>query len=237
MKPEIDEYQSRCELIEVARQCYAKGYICGLEGNFSLRLADNLLLTTPRGTCKARLHQDELVLTDMSGKPVSAGQPSTELKMHLIAYEKRPDIRAVLHAHPVTAVGLTVAGISLETPILPEVVCTLGGIPTAPYATPSTDEIPESISSLVERFDALMLDHHGALLLGSDLWDAFYKLETVEHFAQTLIVAYQVGRPIELTKEQVDKLNSVKSIYVKPEIKSAAAETVTSQSSGRGESR
>jgi L-fuculose-phosphate aldolase len=215
LKPEIEEYQSRSELIEVARQCYAKGYICGLEGNFSIRLGENLVLTTPRGVCKARLHQDELVLTDMSGKSVSGGEPSTELKMHLVAYEKRPDIRAVLHAHPVTAVGLTVAGISLLTPILPEVVCTLGGIPTAPYATPSTDEIPESIAALVVDYDALMLDHHGALLLGSNLWDAFYKLETVEHFAQTLMVAYQVGRPIELTAEQVARLNRIKSIYKK----------------------
>jgi L-fuculose-phosphate aldolase len=233
LKPEIEEYQSRSELIEVARQCYAKGYICGLEGNFSIRLAENLVLTTPRGVCKARLHQDELVLTDMSGKSVSGGEPSTELKMHLVAYEKRPDIRAVLHAHPVTAVGLTVAGISLLTPILPEVVCTLGGIPTAPYATPSTDEIPESIAALVVDYDALMLDHHGALLLGSDLWDAFYKLETVEHFAQTLMVAYQVGRPIELTTEQVARLNRIKSIYKK----SDPAELLISKGSGKGEQK
>ena len=233
MKPETEEYQSRSELIEVARQCYAKGYICGLEGNFSIRLAENLVLTTPRGVCKARLHQDELVLTDMSGKSVSGGEPSTELKMHLVAYEKRPDIRAVLHAHPVTAVGLTVAGISLLTPILPEVVCTLGGIPTAPYATPSTDEIPESIAGLVVDYDALMLDHHGALLLGSDLWDAFYKLETVEHFAQTLMVAYQVGRPIELTAEQVARLNRIKSIYKK----SDSADLLTSNGPGKGEQK
>jgi L-fuculose-phosphate aldolase len=233
LKPEIDEYQSRSELIEVARQCYAKGYICGLEGNFSIRLAENLVLTTPRGVCKARLHQDELVLTDMSGKSLSGGEPSTELKMHLVAYEKRPDIRAVLHAHPVTAVGLTVAGISLLTPILPEVVCTLGGIPTAPYATPSTDEIPNSIAALVVEFDALMLDHHGALLLGSDLWDAFYKLETVEHFAQTLMVAYQVGRPIELTADQVSRLNSIKSIYNK----SMPVEVLTPNRSGKGDQK
>ncbi len=210
-----DEKQSRSDLIDVARLCYTRGYICGVEGNFSIRLGQNLLLTTPRGTCKARLNADELLLTDLNGRALSPGDPSTELKMHLVVYHRRPDIRAIVHAHPVTAVGLTVAGISLDAPILPEVVCTLGKIPTAPYATPSTDEIPASISAIVEQYDALMLDHHGALTLGTDIWDAFYKLETIEHFAQTLLVAYQVGTPIELSAMQVQKLKSIKSIYQK----------------------
>ncbi|MDR3615701.1 MAG: class II aldolase/adducin family protein [Candidatus Obscuribacterales bacterium] len=213
MNVKIDDSKSRSELIEIARLCYEKGYICGLEGNFSVRLADDLVLTTPRGSCKGRLNESDLVLTDMSGEPVSGGQPSTELKMHLMVYRHRPDIKAVVHAHPVTALGLTVAGVSLAAPILPEIICSIGNIPTAPYATPSTDEIPNSIVPFLKDHDAMMLDHHGALVYGSDLYDAFYKLETVEHFAQTLVVAYQVGRPIELTSAQVSRLHEIKSIY------------------------
>lgn len=213
MTARIDESKSRTELIEVARLCYEKGYICGLEGNFSIRLTDDVLLTTPRGSCKGRLNEDDLVLTNMSGEPISGGRPSTELKMHLMVYRHRPDVKAVVHAHPVTALGLTVAGVSLAAPILPEIICTIGSVPTAPYATPSTDEIPNSIVPFLKDHDAMMLDHHGALAYGSDIYDAFYKLETVEHFAQTLVVAYQVGRPIELTRAQVERLHEIKSIY------------------------
>ena len=215
MNFKIDDSKSRSELIEVARLCYAKGYICGLEGNFSVRLDDDLVLTTPRGSCKGRLNENDLVLTDMSGVAVSGGQPSTELKMHLMVYRHRPDVRAVVHAHPVTALGLTVAGVSLADPILPEIICSIGSIPTAPYATPSTDEIPNSIVPFLKDHDAMMLDHHGALVYGSDLFDAFYKLETVEHFAQTLVVAYQVGKPIALSSQQVARLHEIKTIYQK----------------------
>lgn len=198
--------KARLDLLEVARACYQRGYICGLEGNFSVRLAENLLLTTPRGACKARLKENELVLTDLQGNPLSPGQPSSELKMHLTVYQCRPDIMAVVHAHPVTAVGMTVAGLGLDIDILPEVICTIGTVPTAPYATPGTDEVAQSIRELLAKHDALLLDHHGALTCGTDIWDAFYKLETVEHLAQTLLVAYQVGSPKVLTKEQVAKL-------------------------------
>lgn len=209
----IDDSKSRSELIEIARLCYAKGYISGLEGNFSVRLSDDLLLTTPRGSCKGRLNENDLVLTDMSGESISGGKPSTELKMHLMVYRHRPDVKAVVHAHPVTALGLTVAGISLAAPILPEIICSIGSVPTAPYATPSTDEIPNSIVPFLKDHDAIMLDHHGALAYGSDLFDAFYKLETVEAFAKTLVVAYQVGKPIELLPSQVARLHEIKSIY------------------------
>jgi L-fuculose-phosphate aldolase len=207
--------QYRQELIAVAARCYQKGYICGLEGNFSIRIESDLILTTPRGCCKASLNIDELVLTDLNGNPVSEGRPSTELKMHLVVYATRPDIHAVVHAHPTTAVGLTIAGVDLSEPVLPEVVCSLGAIPTAPYATPSTDEVPDSIRELVATHDAVMLSHHGALALGTDIWEAFYKLETIEHFAQTLLVAKVAGGVKPLSQAHVSKLMAIKGIYQK----------------------
>jgi L-fuculose-phosphate aldolase len=205
----------RNDLVEVARLCYERRYICGTEGNFSIRLDEDLILTTPASTCKGRLKADELVLTDLEGKPIepTVRKPSTELAMHLTAYKKRADVRAIVHAHPTVAVGFTVAGQSLAKCVLPEVVCTLGAIPVAPYATPSTDEVSKSIEGLVTTYDALVMDHHGALALGKDIWDAYYKLETLEHHAETMLVAHLLGGVKPLQKSQVEKLMDIVGVY------------------------
>lgn len=213
MQFELTENQARNDLLEVARLAYMRGYISATEGNFSIRLGENSVLTTKTGTCKGRIRSEELVLTDISGNSLSDLRPSTELKMHLLAYKMRPDIRAVVHAHPTVAVGFTVAGVSLSKCVLPEVVCGLGNIPVAPYATPSTDEVPESIAPFLCDHDAILLDHHGALCLGADIFDAFYKLETVEHFAQTMLVAHMLGGPKLLYASQVEKLLSICGTY------------------------
>jgi L-fuculose-phosphate aldolase len=205
--------QAGRDIIEVCRAAYAKSYISGLEGNVSIRLSEDLVLTTPRSTCKNRISEDDLVLTDLEGKPIEGGRPSTELKMHLVAYRNRADVKAVVHAHPTTAVGFSLAGKRLEDGILPEVVCTIGEVPTAPYATPSTEEVPDSIEPYVAKHDAIVLDHHGVLCLGSDVWDAYYKLETVEHFAQTLLVSYLLGGPSKLPEYQVKKLINLRTFY------------------------
>ncbi len=214
----MDENEARKELVEVCRLAYGRGYICGVEGNFSIRLGENAVLSTPRGTCKGRLNPPDLVLTDLEGKLLASGyrpgrKPSTELAMHLTAYRRRPDVQAVAHAHPTVAVGFTVAEKPLTECVLPEVVCTVGAVPTAPYATPSTGEVPASIADLVGEYDAIMLDHHGALTLGTDVWDAFYKLETLEHYAQTMLVAHVLGGVKPLYASQVRKLLSVRGVY------------------------
>lgn len=218
----MEESAARRQLIEVCRLAYSRGYICGTEGNFSARLSPERILSTPRGTCKARIEPEELVLTDLDGKIIEAGQsgpqaksrmPSTELSMHLAAYRARPDVKAVVHAHPTVTVAFTVAGVSLSKCILPETVCALGVIPVAPYATPSTEEVPNSIERLIGAHDAVVLDHHGALTVGGDLWDAFYKLETLEHHAQTLLVAHLLGGAKPLRSSQVKKLLDIRSVY------------------------
>jgi L-fuculose-phosphate aldolase len=216
----MNEIQARVELSEVCRLAYQRGYICGTEGNFSIRLEDNRILSTPRGICKGRVKPEDLVLCSNDGEELepSAGngqrsRVSTEFAMHRIAYKVRSEIGAVVHAHPTTAVGFTVAGIALNKCVLPEVVCTLGNIPTAPYATPSTDEIPDSIEDLIAHHDAILLDHHGALTVGSDIWDAFYKLETMEHYAQTMLVAQLLGGAQPLYSSQVKKLLKIRAVY------------------------
>lgn len=207
------EKEARADLVEVARLCYERRYICGTEGNFSIRLDEDVILTTPAGSCKGRVREDELVLTNFTGKPLSGGKPSTELSMHLTCYRARPDIKAVVHAHPTVAVGFTVAGQSLAKCVLPEVVCTLGTIPTAPYATPSTPEVSESIEVIVKERDALVLDHHGALAVGSSIWDAYYKLETLEHHAETMLVAHMLGGIQPLSSNNVQKLLDICHVY------------------------
>jgi L-fuculose-phosphate aldolase len=214
VQTQVDEDRARADMAEVCRLAYGRGYICGTEGNFSIRLTENVVLTTPSGSCKGRIQPEQLVLTDLMGNCIDGkGRPSTELKMHLTAYKLRPDVKAIVHAHPTVAVGFSVAGVALSQCVLPEVVCALGHIPIAPYATPSTDEIPESIAPYLLQHDAIVLDHHGALTLGNDIWDAYYKLETVEHFAQTMLVAHVLGGPKPLYSSQVKKLIDICSVY------------------------
>lgn len=209
----MDERQARLELAEVCHLAYERGYICGKEGNFSIRLAADVILSTPRNTCKGRLTPEDFVLTDAQGKNLDNKRASTELDMHLTAYKMRTDISAVVHAHPTVAVGFTVAEQSLAKCVLPEVVCTLGVIPVAPYATPSTGEVSNSIAEIIKTNDAVMLDHHGALTVGSDIWDAFYTMETLEHHAQTMLVAHLLGGAQPLYASQVKKLLQIRSGY------------------------
>lgn len=213
------ESKHRQDLIAVCHMAYQRGYLSACEGNLSIKLSENLILSTASATCKGRISEDDLLLSTLDGEKIdcssqySGKKLSTELKMHLYAYKRRPDIQAIVHAHPTVAVGFTVAGKSLTLPTLPEVVCTLGSIPTAPYATPSTDEVPESMSEFVEKYDAIMLDHHGAITFGNDIWSAFYAMETLEHFAQTLLVAELLGGAKPLTSAQVQKLLNIRGVY------------------------
>lgn len=215
--------QAGADIIEIARLCYERRYICGMEGNFSIRLEENLILTTAAGICKGKLKQDDLVLVDMEGNAQGQAQinkrPSTEIQMHLTVYKNRPDVNACVHAHPTYAVAFSVAGVSLNQFILPEVVVTLGKIPVAPYATPSTQEVSDSIAPIVKESDSLILDHHGALTFGANLWDAYYKLETLEHHAQTLYIAQTLGDVKTLGSSDVEKLMKTCATYGIPEPK------------------
>lgn len=213
------EVALRQELVEVCRLAYQRGYLNATEGNLSIRMEDGLILSTAAQTCKGRIKSSDLLLIDIDGKIVpsqyqSSGKKlSSELKMHLFAYRRRPDVKAIMHAHPATAVGFTVAGRSLASCTLPEVVCTLGTIPTAPYATPSTEEVPESIAPYVNDYDAILLDHHGAITLAPDIWEAFYKMETIEHFAKTMLVAEMLGGAKQIGSAQLSKLMDIRSVY------------------------
>ncbi len=223
----LNDEKARSALAKVCSLAYERGYICGTEGNFSLKLNDCTLLTTPAGSCKGSLNESDFVLTNLNGEllhtPSNLGKKaSTELKMHLVVYASRPDVLAVAHAHPTTAVAFTIAGKSLNRCVMPESILTLGEIGLAPYATPSTDEVPESIKAHLEHTDTILLSHHGALTFGSDIFQAFYRLETLEHHAKTLLLAHMLGGEKTLSAKQVEDLFAVCKVYGMTAPKNAA---------------
>lgn len=188
---------------------YARDYISGLSGNLSARLPDGNLLVTPAGVSKSDLRAEQLCVLDPDGHPVHVPtglEPTSELPMHLEVYRQRPDVGGAIHAHPITSVALSLVGISLEEPILPEALVVLGPVPTTGYATPSSEEDRDAIAGLIARNNAIILAHHGTLTVGRDLMEAYVRLETLEHTARTLATAYQLGQPARLSEEAVDKL-------------------------------
>jgi len=191
--PADEEARLRSAICRIAALCYSKSYIVGADGNLSARLADGTILVTPAGAMKGFLEPGHLAHVDEHGRVVDDGpSPSTAIGIHLVSYHERPDMRAVLHAHPPHAVALSIAGIDMQLPVIPEVIVTIGGTPTTPYATPGTDELPESIRDVVRCSDTLIMKNHGAVTLGANLLDAFKKLDMVEHTARILWLAHAV---------------------------------------------
>ena len=200
-------YRIKKEILEVCKRVYERGYVVASEGNVSAKVTDDRILSTPSGFSKGFLSEDQLVLCDLDGRVVSGGfKPSSEIKMHLMVYKERADVAGVVHAHPPYATGFAVAGISIRECVLPEVILQLGSIPLTRYGTPSTEEVPESVRKYVHDYDALLLENHGALTVGKDLMDAYYKMETVEHSAQIIYIARQMGNVNVLSSEKVQRL-------------------------------
>ncbi len=207
------EREIRRTICEIGRRLYRFRMVAANDGNISCRLAADRIVTTPTGVCKGDMTADMLVTVDRSGRVLSTGRPSSELPMHLFIYEQRPDVRAVVHAHPIYATAFATAGIGLNECVLPEVVMTLGSIPLAQYATPGTDELPESLRPYVQRYDAILLANHGAVTFGRDLWDAYFKMERLEHYAQILFLARRLGGERPLSRQEFDRLIALRERF------------------------
>src|SRR5918994_6813733 len=208
------EEQARADIVEVGRRLWERGYVASNDGNISVRLDEHRLITTPKSVSKGFMTPDMMVITDLDGRTISGERdPSSELKMHLEVYRNRPDARAVVHAHPPTATGFAVAGIPLDRPVLAEVITTLGSIPIAEYATPSTEELPAAVRKYVKAHDGILLANHGALAIGPDVYAAYYKMETIEHFAKISLVTRQLGRENLLSREEVNRLQGLRGNY------------------------
>ncbi len=213
------EPQLREEIVEAGRRIHALGFAAGSDGNLSARIEDDLILMTPSGFSKGFLHPEQLVVVNLAGElqpsfhPVRRGlRPSSEMNMHLEAYRQRPDVEAVIHAHPPMGIACTLANISLASCVLPEIIYHLGSIPTAPYATPGTPEGAASVRDLVRHHDAILLDHHGSLTLGDSPLNALMRLEWIEQAAKILLAAHSAtgGRVAELPADRVERLQAIR---------------------------
>jgi L-fuculose-phosphate aldolase len=204
-------FRAKEAIVEVGRRLWLRGLIAGSDGNISVRLDENRLLTTPTGVSKGFLDPELLVITDMEGRILSGDRrPSSELKMHLEIYRQRKEVEAVVHAHPPVATAFSVAGVNLDRCVLSEVVLTLGAVPTVPYATPSTDEVPESLHAIIPNCDAVLLANHGAVTWSETLESAWFKMESLEHTANILFHAMSLGNVNSLTRCDVEKLDAVR---------------------------
>ena len=209
-----EEARIRNGICEIGKLCYSRNLIAGADGNISAKLRDDTIIITPPGAMKGFLSPEQLAHVDMSGRPVDNGpHGSSETGIHLVAYQERPDVRAALHCHPPYAVALSVAGIDMQMPVIPEVVVTIGGIPTTPVATPGTSELGESIREVVRCSDTLVMSNHGSLTLGANLLDGFKKLDMLEHTAQILYFAHTVKGGLEpMSEEAVRKMLEVREV-------------------------
>ena len=208
------ESQLRADIVEVGRRLYARGYTASNDGNISVRLDAARLLMTPKSVCKGFMDPSMMCITDLDGKKLAGDRdPSSEMQMHLEVYRQRPDVQAVVHAHPPIATAFAVAGIPLDRAVLAEVVTTLGSVPIADYATPSTKELPQAVSKYIKAHDGMLLANHGALTVGTDLFSAYYKMETIEHFAHISFIARMLGGERLLSKEEVLRLQGLRGIY------------------------
>jgi L-fuculose-phosphate aldolase len=209
----MSETSLRRQICEVGRRMYEKNFVASNDGNISVRLDAGRILTTPTGVSKGFMTPESMVVVDLDARPLSSGKPSSEILLHLFIYRERPEAQAVVHAHPLHATGFAVAGISLEECVTPEIIVTLGSIPLAAYGTPSTQKLPETLRPFVHHNDAFLLANHGAVTVGKDLWDAYYKMERLEHYAHILFISRQLGGEKLLPKEQVQELLDLRGKY------------------------
>ena len=206
----MDELKARKLIIEIGKLLYERSYVVSSDGNISCRLDENTILATPTQVSKGRMTEDSLAITDLDGKPLNDKRASSELAMHLLIYKMRPDINAVCHAHPPHGTAFSVAGLAIDAPILSEVILTLGCVPLTDYGTPSTSELTESMKPFVEHHNALLMANHGAVAYGEDVWQAFDRLETLEHTAKIAILARALGGASNLPPDAIEKLIHVR---------------------------
>src|SRR5258705_3413218 len=201
------EREYREDICQVGRLVFQKGWVAANDGNITIRLVAERILATPTGVCKGMMHVDDMIIVDMQGKKISgrAERPS-KIAMHTTIYGMRSDIKSVVHAHPPVATGFATAGKALNLALLPEVVIGLGCVPLAAYGLPGTPALTEPMLPLIPKYDALLMANHGAVCYGEDVYKAYFRMETMEHFARIQLVAELLGGPNVLPREEVNKL-------------------------------
>ena len=208
------QHHYRREICLFGKQLHERGYVAAMDGNLSVRLDKNRVLSTPTAMCKGRMRASDMVIVDLEGRRIAGRRDgSSEIGMHLLIYKLRPDVRGIVHAHPPTATGFAAAGMALNQPLVSEVVIGLGSIPLAKYGTPGTAELTDALAPLIPEYDAILMSNHGVVAYGDTLEHAYMKMETVEHFAQIALVTHLLGRQQPLCDQDLEKLVLARSKY------------------------
>jgi len=208
------ERKYREEIVHYGRMLHEHGFVAAMDGNLSVRLDGDRVLVTPTCVSKGAMKAADMVIVDLDGQQVAGRRNVTsELGMHLLIYRTRPDIQAIVHAHPPTATGFAAAGIPLTEPLVCEVVMGLGCIPLARYGTPGTSELAQTLEPYVPGYDAILMSNHGVVAYGDTLEHAYMKMETVEHFAQIALVTHLLGRQQPLKEVEIEKLLMARTKY------------------------
>jgi L-fuculose-phosphate aldolase len=208
------ELQTRREIVLFGRAIHQRCYVAATDGNLSVRLPGDRILATPTSMSKGMLRPSDMVIVDLAGQHVRGRHNvSSEIAMHVLIYKLRPDVGAIVHAHPPTATGFAAAGIALNQPLVCEVVIGLGSIPLAKYGTPGTPELPEALEPLIPEYDAILMSNHGVVTYGDTLHHAYMKMEMVEHFAQIALVTHLLGRQRPLGEPELEKLALARTTY------------------------
>ncbi len=204
----------RQDIVEIGKLVFNKGWIAANDGNISIRLDNNTVLCTPTAVCKGMMSVDDLIVCDMDGKKIEGTRERTsEIAMHLTIYRMRPDVVSVLHAHPPVATGFAAAGRPLNLALLPEVIIGLGSVPLADYGLPGTPALTDGMLPYIPKYDAILMANHGAVCYGSDVHQAYFRMETVEHFARITFIAEMLGGAKCLPREEVRKLFESRGRY------------------------
>lgn len=208
------EQQHREDIVQTGRMMFERGWIAGTDGNLTVRLDAERILSTPAGACKGRMCPEDLLICDLNGNRIAGHRnETTEMAMHVAIYRARPDVNAVVHAHPPIATGFAVAGRPLNLGLMPELIVTLGAVPLAEYGLPGTSALVDGMLPYLSKFDAILLANHGAVAYGADLFSAFCRMDTVEHFAHIALVAEMLGGPKVLPRVEIQKLFDSRARY------------------------
>ena len=208
-----NEFELKKQICDIGKRIYNRNMVAANDGNISVKLNEHEFLCTPTGVSKGFMTPEFICKVDEKGNVIQANpgfKPSSEIKMHMRVYAKRPDVGAVVHAHPTFATSFAIAGIPLTQPIMPEAVIALGCVPIAEYGTPSTMEIPDNVEKYLPYYDAVLLESHGALTWSTDLLAAYHKMESVEFYAELLYKSKMLGGPKEFDQATVEKLYQIR---------------------------
>jgi len=211
-----NEYELKKLIVDLGKRIWTRGFVAANDGNITVKLNENELLTTPTGVSKGFMTEEMIIKCDMEGKVIQGNgkyRPSSEVKMHLDIYKERPHVQSVVHAHPPYATSFAVAGIPLDKCVLPEAIIVIGSVPIAPYGLPSTMEIPDRMRPFIKENDVVLLENHGAISVGGDLLSAYHKMETLELSASIVWKSIQLGNVNSIPAEERDRLMSIRENY------------------------